>query len=530
MSDVDGVADVGVADVGGGMDSAGATAAQFGNSAPSADIEAWNRTLDDARQAAQSTGREADPPTRFAQVAGSPPVATASSDVARSGFDLRYDTQDRTSVLEQARKSIEGLVPVVQGLRSQSTLSAEDALNLRSAQGELQQQMNKYALASDQVGDLRKSGLLPSDGFEVNLRAAEAYRKGADDLAQTPGAPGELTPFDAAQRLRSLSPDHAGALLDGAISVSGIRHLDTTGLMSEGERSNALKNLGAGYTRAVADIDHSLTGQKSFLDQFRAAWDRDALERQSAPLKAQALVGIIDEGASRGLSQADRSSLQWGTYAETGRQNWGNVLGDLTAGAAGTVLFRENPGALVNQLSRFTSREAVIPRDPFPTVTRPSTSGPGRVFGTPEANRPGVDADVKFGIEKQNESLARAARQGYDVTYQPTATLGADGRPLLNAQQQAALGLKAGKDPDALINGRVFDVYAPLTADVKGVYSGMADKVSQGQAHRLIVNLEGTTVTPQQLRDYLMANPIANLKEVKVDYQGRLINLFPFLN
>jgi hypothetical protein len=130
---------------------------------------------------------------------------------------------------------------------------------LRTAQDALQQQMNYAALASDQLGDLRRSGLTAGNGFEINLRTAEAYRKGADDLAWDTGASGEPAgAAEAARRLRALSPDHVDQLLDGAIAIAGMRHLNTAGVMSEGARDNTLKSLGAGYLRAGIDIDRSL--------------------------------------------------------------------------------------------------------------------------------------------------------------------------------------------------------------------------------------------------------------------------------
>jgi hypothetical protein len=75
-----------------------------------------------------------------------------------------------------------------------------------------------------------------------------------------------------------------------------------------------------------------------------------------------------------------------------------------------------------------------------------------------------------------------------------------------------------------------FDVYAPTTGSVRNVYEAISRKVREDQAHRVIVNLDGTTVTPSQLRKYLLENPIDRLKEFKVVYQGKISTLFPFRN
>jgi hypothetical protein len=59
----------------------------------------------------------------------------------------------------------------------------------------------------------------------------------------------------------------------------------------------------------------------------------------------------------------------------------------------------------------------------------------------------------------------------------------------------------------------------------------IGDKVSDNQAHRILVNLEGTDVTPSQLRQYLEKDPIDNLKEIiLIDRSGNIKNFFPFLS
>jgi hypothetical protein len=74
---------------------------------------------------------------------------------------------------------------------------------------------------------------------------------------------------------------------------------------------------------------------------------------------------------------------------------------------------------------------------------------------------------AKFSIPVQNESLDLLARAGYNVICQPKITLGRDGKPLLTAQQQLALGLNPDKNADASIERRVFDVYAPMSNNIR---------------------------------------------------------------
>jgi hypothetical protein len=59
----------------------------------------------------------------------------------------------------------------------------------------------------------------------------------------------------------------------------------------------------------------------------------------------------------------------------------------------------------------------------------------------------------------------------------------------------------------------------------------IATKISEGQAHRLVVNLKGSTVTGKALRDYLQQDPIANLKEIiLIDQAGNISNFVPNRN
>lgn len=175
------------------------------------------------------------------------------------------------------------------------------------------------------------------------------------------------------------------------------------------------------------------------------------------------------------------------------------------------------------------AREAVIPSDPFPTRTNPTGKPGGQPAGAPETIGRKANPEAKHGIRAQNDSLEQLADAGYHVIQQPKATMGRDGRPLLNDMQQRALGLDPNKNPDALIGGRVFDVYAPLSNTARGVQRGIADKINDNQAHRLVVNLRESGVTPSELRQFLQANPVANLKEIKlIDQSGNIINFFPF--
>jgi hypothetical protein len=220
--------------------------------------------------------------------------------------------------------------------------------------------------------------------------------------------------------------------------------------------------------------------------------------------------------------------------AETGITDLALAQGMQSAAQLGATLGYAVGKALLGRVGRLAGQppiaaEAVIPSDPFATRTVPTGKPGGQPLGAPERIPENANAETKFGIRTQNESLTQLADAGYNLVQHPKSTMGRDGQPLLSPAQQRALGLNPSKNPDALIEGRVFDVYASTAADARGVHNGIASKVGTGQAQRVVVNLKGTEVSPSELRQYLQQNPINNLKEIKViDQSGKIVNFYPF--
>jgi Contact-dependent growth inhibition CdiA C-terminal domain len=169
--------------------------------------------------------------------------------------------------------------------------------------------------------------------------------------------------------------------------------------------------------------------------------------------------------------------------------------------------------------------------DPHPSWTKPTGPLDGKPIGELETIFRNADEATKRGIRAQNDALNRLAGEGYQVISKPAQTLGPDGKPYLTREMKAALGLDKNKNPDAVIEGRIFDVYAPKSETVKGVYDGIVNKVSEDQAHRIVVDLRDTDISPRALRDYLHDNEISKLREViLIDQDGRIRNFFPFKN
>jgi len=165
---------------------------------------------------------------------------------------------------------------------------------------------------------------------------------------------------------------------------------------------------------------------------------------------------------------------------------------DVTADVAGRIEIDVEPGTLGanggNISIRLSKPQTVLLNDPFPTQTRPS------------------------------ELLAGA---GFRVEQQPTRT------HILTPEMQSQLQLNPKKNPDYLIEGRVFDNYAPSEIKTsKGIHRVISEKVGEGQAHRIVVNLADATITRKQVVDSLKADPIENLKEVIVIEKDGIIKHF----
>jgi hypothetical protein len=154
----------------------------------------------------------------------------------------------------------------------------------------------------------------------------------------------------------------------------------------------------------------------------------------------------------------------------------------------------------------------------IPSQTKPSGKLGGDPIGPPTPNKANADSLGKRGIMRENQSAKTLADRGYKV----------EQNPKLSAEQMQNLGLKPGKDPDFLVEGKVFDNLAPLGDTAKKVAASIKGKVDAGQTRRIVLNLGDTPVTPGDIQRYLKANPIPNLQEIiAIDKNGGIHRSFP---
>jgi len=140
------------------------------------------------------------------------------------------------------------------------------------------------------------------------------------------------------------------------------------------------------------------------------------------------------------------------------------------------------------------------------TQGAPGAPNNGSLSGTPTQIPPLSDAVTTRSLTLENQSATVLADSGYDVVQNPDVS--------------------GPKNPDYLIDGEIFDNYAPSTGNVRNIASTISDKVSSGQASNIVVNLTDSSTTTAALEAQLTNYPVPGLKQVIViDQSGAVIKL-----
>ena len=148
--------------------------------------------------------------------------------------------------------------------------------------------------------------------------------------------------------------------------------------------------------------------------------------------------------------------------------------------------------------------------------TLPTGAKGGEPTGEPKAMQPNADAKDKRAIGRENEAAAVLAKEGYAVHQPKDGEIGAD---VLRANR-----VKPSKNPDLIVEGKVFDVYAPDAPSARNIADNVVRKADAGQTQRVVVHLGDTNVTRAQLEAAFREHPSSSkLIEVRtIDQQGRL--------
>ncbi|WP_306215117.1 CdiA C-terminal domain-containing protein [Actinoplanes sp. RD1] len=132
------------------------------------------------------------------------------------------------------------------------------------------------------------------------------------------------------------------------------------------------------------------------------------------------------------------------------------------------------------------------------------------------------DGQTRRSLELENSAANTLADQGYRVRQNPTKAEIAEAR--LNTGDVG----KTEKDPDYLVEGRVFDCYSPTNPgkSVRSIWTAVATKVESGQTQRVVVNLEDWHGDLAALKSQFAEWPVPGLKEVKaITRDGEIVQV-----
>jgi SPP1 gp7 family putative phage head morphogenesis protein len=219
---------------------------------------------------------------------------------------------------------------------------------------------------------------------------------------------------------------------------------------------------------------------------------------------AQLALGDFVQRAYSAFSEG-RLRLQDGTIA----QGWVEVFPELTEGER---RLGELPGFTPERIDQWLETyPAEVLGLPNHTGSPPVEDPTGNIISTPipdEAGpnivevRPGEptpigpndDDATRRAIQRENESAQLLAGSGLDVVQNPVVS--------------------GPKKPDYLINGEIYDHYAPSTDVPRNIWSEVQGKVERGQTNNVVISLRDSDVQEEALRRQFEEWPIEGLREV----------------
>lgn len=116
--------------------------------------------------------------------------------------------------------------------------------------------------------------------------------------------------------------------------------------------------------------------------------------------------------------------------------------------------------------------------------------------GEPTPIGPNDDDATRRAIQRENESAQLLAARGLDVVQNPVVA--------------------GPKKPDYLINGEIYDHYAPSTDNVRNIWDSVKEKVEEGQASNIVIGLQDSDADEEALRRQFADWPIDGLGEVLI--------------
>ncbi|MBL6448414.1 hypothetical protein JMN32_19025, partial [Fulvivirga sp. 29W222] len=119
------------------------------------------------------------------------------------------------------------------------------------------------------------------------------------------------------------------------------------------------------------------------------------------------------------------------------------------------------------------------------------------------------DAATRRSLMRENESAGVLAQKGYDIEQNPRIE-------------------GSNKNPDYLIENKVFDNYAPSGSNPRNIVSNIEGKVKSGQTDRIVLNLDDSSLSMEDFRKQLTDYPIEGLLEIIIIKNKDVTPFYPF--
>lgn len=325
------------------------------------------------------------------------------------------------------------------------------------------------------------------------------------------------TSGQAAQGLLGLTDDRFDQLVQSMAQAGDEAGLQALAALMQGEAQRATATAGTGAV-VMAQEQYLLMLQRS--GQVHQA------------LQGSSLGGVPGlqqpdptDPLWQGVPASPGVTLDWRDLVNTRPADWPDWAQRLLVRAqlSAQELMRYAPGTALPVVITSWADYLLESRNSDQQVFTPSRTHPtgqlgGEAVGDRTVNTRNASADNKNNILAENEALDVMANAGYRT----------ERNPVLTQEERRLQGLSGRSNPDARIEGRVFDVKATISA--QNARSAIDEAVTDGQARRFIIstaNFADPGAGSRELADLLRSNPIRGLQEVKVIVDGVVRNIYP---
>jgi len=260
-----------------------------------------------------------------------------------------------------------------------------------------------------------------------------------------------------------------------------------------------LWNMVDAYKRLLEDTDRATS-----LAQLESGGQRFGRVLGENGTRVLIMVALSAVGGRGGISTHGPSLPGYARAALAAQRNAGFRLPALAEGTLTSVTVR--PGTL---LLATAPTAVMVTSWAMHGAGGPQPQPKGRLSGRPSQPKANDDAISVRSIQRENESAQILAKNGYDVEQNPAKPSGSN------------------KKPDYKLDGEYADCYAPTSDRVRNIWTGIQQKIMEGQANIVVLNLDDTPIALEAMKKQMMDWPIQGLQRVLGLKNGQVVNIFP---